>query len=299
MQLISTSNMANSLSLSSSPLSKLALGITNQSPKKHCHVSSRVACTATKPSDDDHHDHEPPQLSSVARRNLLIGLGGGGLYGTLHRPDPFAVAAPITLSDLSTCGSPDLPKGAKPTNCCPPLSSNITDYTLPLNPRIRIRQAAHLADATFAENYKEAIRRMKALPSDDPRSFTQQANVHCAYCDGGYRQVGFPDLDIQVHNSWLFFPFHRWYLYFYERILASLIRDRDPNFALPFWNWDGEQGMAIPDMFSDSQSPLYDSLRNANHHVPVPVDLNYNGVDDKVTLIYFAYGDHLFLDFCN
>ncbi|MFS7947023.1 putative catechol oxidase [Helianthus anomalus] len=43
---------------------------------------------------------------------------------------------------------------------------------------------------------------------------------------------GFPDIEIQIHNSWLFFPFHRWYLYFYERILGKLIND--PTFALPF-----------------------------------------------------------------
>ncbi|KAF7803500.1 polyphenol oxidase, chloroplastic-like [Senna tora] len=41
-------------------------------------------------------------------------------------------------------------------------------------------------------------------------SFTQQANIHCAYCDGAYHQVGFPEMDLQVHNSWLFLPFHRW-----------------------------------------------------------------------------------------
>ncbi|XP_054801103.1 polyphenol oxidase, chloroplastic-like [Prosopis cineraria] len=241
--------------------------------------ASRVTCKAMK----DENKFDPKTLNpNLARRNLLIGVGG--LYGaTLHHKDPFSLAAPISPPDLTACGPPDLPSGAKPTNCCPPLSSNIIDFTPPPNTTLRTRPAAHLVDSTYVENYKEAVRRMKALPPDDPRSFTQQANIHCAYCDGSYHQVGFPDLDLQVHNSWLFFPFHRWYLYFYERILASLIKDRDPNFAMPFWNWDVPEGMPIPNIYSDSKSPLYDALRNANHQTPKPVDLNFNGVEDQTS----------------
>ncbi|KAK4271498.1 hypothetical protein QN277_020187 [Acacia crassicarpa] len=249
--------------------------------------ASRVKCKATKDNNFDHSNpknHHHQILPSLARRNLLLGLGG--LYGALHHHnDPLSsIAAPIPPPDLTACGPPDLPSGAKPTNCCPPqLSSNIINFTPPLNPTLRTRPAAHLVDATYVDNYNEAIRRMKALPQDDPRNFTQQANIHCAYCDGSYHQVGFPDLELQVHNSWLFFPFHRWYLYFYERILASLIKDRDPNFALPFWNWDAPDGMPIPNMYSDPMSPLYDALRNANHQSPTPVNFNFNGVEDQTS----------------
>ncbi|KAJ1434766.1 putative domain, di-copper centre [Sesbania bispinosa] len=218
------------------------------------------------------------------RRNILLGLGGlyGAAAATLSN-DTMSLAAPISPPELTKCGPPDLPSGAKPINCCPPVSSKIIDFKLPVNPKMKVRRAAHLIDATHLKNYEEALRRMKALPSDDPRSFTQQANIHCAYCDGAYHQVGFPDLDLQVHNSWLFFPFHRWYLYFYEKILASLIPDLDPNFALPFWNWDSPDGMPIPSMYTDPKSPLYDTLRNANHQPPKLVDLDYNGVEDTGT----------------
>lgn len=279
-------------SLSPSPLSNHPF-FRNKTPRatkltgfrKQFYYVPRVACKATNRECDPNNPKTP--LNNVARRDLLVGLGG--LYGALHHNGPFALAAPISPPDVTMCRPPNLPSGAKQTNCCPPTSSsNIIDFTLPANPTLRTRPAAHLVDATYVENYKEALRRMKALPQDDPRSFTQQANIHCAYCDGAYHQVGFPDLDFQVHNSWLFFPFHRWYLYFYERILASLIKDRDPNFALPFWNWDAPEGMAIPDMYSDPQSLLYDPLRNANHRAPKPVDLNFNGEEDQVS-IYTYY----------
>nr|AZY91563.1 polyphenol oxidase 2 [Mucuna pruriens var. pruriens] len=241
----------------------------------------RVSCKATK--DGDQKDREEESIinnGTFERRKILVGVGG--LYGSLSNKALLSLAAPISPPDVTKCGPPVLPSGAKPTNCCPPISSkNIIDLTLPNNPQVKVRPAAHLVDSTYIQNYKEALRRMKALPLDDPRNFTQQANIHCAYCDGAYHQLGFPSLDFQVHNSWLFFPFHRWYLYFYEKILGSLIKDLDPNFAIPFWNWDSPNGMPIPTMYADPKSPLYDPLRNANHKPPKPVDLDYNGIEDQ------------------
>ncbi|GER36493.1 polyphenol oxidase [Striga asiatica] len=115
---------------------------------------------------------------------------------------------------------------------------------------------------------------MRALPDSDPRSFRQQANVHCAYCDGAYDQTNLPDLELQVHNSWLFFPWHRWYIYFFERILGKLIDDS--NFAIPYWNWDSPAGMSIPLMYTDPTSALYDPLRDPTHQPPTTVNLNFS-----------------------
>ncbi|OIV96144.1 hypothetical protein TanjilG_13076 [Lupinus angustifolius] len=262
--------------LITSPKSK-----TTKVAKPSQYYVSRVSCKAIKEGDNT---QEPINLGMFDRRNMLIGLGAG-LYGTAAtlNKDPLSLAAPISPPDLATCGPADLPSGADPINCCPPFSSQIIDFKFPLNTKVRVRPAAHLVDETYIQNYKEAIRRMKALPSDDPRNFYQQANVHCAYCDGAYHQVGFPDLDLQVHDSWLFFPFHRWYLYFYERILASLVKDLDPNFSIPFWNWDTPDGMPIPSFFADSNSPLYDSLRNPTHQPPTLVDLDFDGNENNDT----------------
>ncbi|KAJ6314309.1 hypothetical protein OIU78_017890 [Salix suchowensis] len=48
---------------------------------------------------------------------------------------------------------------------------------------MRMRRAAHLVDSAYVAKYAKAIAMMKSLPDDDPRSFKNQANVHCAYCD--------------------------------------------------------------------------------------------------------------------
>ena len=140
---------------------------------------------------------------------------------------------------------------------------------------MRVRPAAQYLDPECIAKYKKAVEIQRSLPADDPRSWIQQANVHCAYCNGAYDQEGFPKPNqyIQVHKCWLFFPFHRWYLYFYERILGSLIDD--PTFALPFWNWDAPEGYEIPNIFVDPTSSLYDKNRNQSHLPPAPADLDY------------------------
>lgn len=217
-------------------------------------------------------DHQNPST----RRDVLIGLGG--LYGATNLSDPFAYAKPIQPPDIADCSVINEPDPENPTNCCPPLTRKIIDFKLPSqNEPLRIRRPAHLVDDNYIAKYNRAIALMKQLPEDDPRNFTQQANVHCAYCDGGYHQVGMPDLNYQVHFSWLFFPWHRYYLYFYERILGKLIND--PTFALPFWNWDSPQGMQIPAFFADPKSAVYDPLRDKSHQPPKIIDLDFPGVD--------------------
>ena len=66
---------------------------------------------------------------------------------------------------------------------------------------------------------------------------------------------------VQVHSNALFFPPHRAYLYFFERFLSSLIGN--PDFAIPFWNWDTPDGMYnMTEPYNDPNSSLYDKFRD-------------------------------------
>ncbi|KAK5826626.1 polyphenol oxidase, chloroplastic-like [Gossypium arboreum] len=230
-----------------------------------------VSCKA---SNGKQNDADTSFLNRFDRRDILLGLGGS-LYGaTSLVRDPFALAYPIE-PDLSSCGEStvDTSKACMNVPCCPPKlkDSKIIDFEPPLGCKIRYRPAAHLVDRDYLYKFESAMERMKALPVDDPRNFMQQANIHCAYCNGAYSQVGFPDQKLEVHYSWLFFPFHRMYLYFFERILGKLIGD--PDFAMPFWNWDSPCGMTMPQIYLDPYSPLYDENRNLEHQQDV-VNLN-------------------------
>lgn len=90
--------------------------------------------------------------------------------------------------------------------------------------------------------YKNAVTAMRGLPSSDPRSWENQAQLHLNKC---------------IHRNWLWLPWHRVYLLYLERICRKLTGD--DHFALPYWNWTTHP--AVPDVFWDTSSPLYDMNR--------------------------------------
>ncbi|CAA3006931.1 polyphenol oxidase I, chloroplastic-like [Olea europaea var. sylvestris] len=221
-------------------------------------------------------ENSPEKLD---RRDVLLGLGG--LYTTSLAVNPMAISKPA-LPDFKDCIEATQPNGT-PINCCPPpLVDEVTDYC-PCATTVNIRKAAQsfTVDSDYYKKYSKAIQKMKNLALSDPRNFLQQANVHCAYCDGGYTQQGHPNLLYEIHNSWLFFPWHRWFVYFFEKICQNLIDD--DTFALPFWNWDAPAGMQIPPIYNSGvTSPLYDTLRNPKHLPPSVVNLEWFNDDATV-----------------
>lgn len=184
-----------------------------------------------------------------------------------------AIAKPVPPPDLLQCQPALEPDNKTLIPCCLPVGTNkILDFRPPPYPTVRVRPAAHLVDESYVAKYTKAVGAMKALGPDHPWNHLQQANIHCAYCNGAYNMSGYP-VNLQIHSSWLFFPFHRLYLYFYERILGKLIGD--DTFAIPFWNWDAPDGMTIPAMYVNSSCTLYDPLRDHAHQPPAIVDFNY------------------------
>ncbi|XP_004246037.2 polyphenol oxidase B, chloroplastic-like [Solanum lycopersicum] len=236
--------------------------------------SFNVSCNANNNSSE----HEKNNVDDVVdRRNVLLGLGG--LYSATNLA-PLATAAPSPSPDFKSCSTTTITGGpaVKYTCCPPPLpkdTSTIPFYEFPPMNKLRMRSPAHLVDEEYIAKYNLAISRMKALDKtepDKPLGFKQQANIHCAYCNGAYNIGG---KELQVHNSWLFFPFHRWYLYFYERILGKLIDH--PTFALPYWNWDNPKGMRLPPMFDREGTSLYDERRNPQVRNGTVMDLGTFG----------------------
>ncbi|KAI3994167.1 hypothetical protein MKX01_012424 [Papaver californicum] len=282
---ISSASSSKSLSACHNSSQKTTQISVIRKQKYNHYIYRIIQCRTSKNHDEDDRVNETSS-SFIDRRNMLLGLGS--LYGATSAAGfgadgCMAVAAPIPPPDLSDCGPANLPPGVPSINCCPPTTTKIIDFELPCpDTPLRVRPAAHLVDAAYIAKINKAYELMRALPDDDPRSFRNQANVHCAYCDAAYSQIlaGYPNLEIQVHRCWLFFPFHRWYLYFHEKILGTLIGD--PTFTLPYWNWDSPAGMRMPSLYTNPGSALYDPLRDPLHQPPNLLDLNYNGVDTNL-----------------
>jgi polyphenol oxidase len=79
--------------------------------------------------------------------------------------------------------------------------------------------------------------REKPLPLTDPLQWDQFALAHAHHCtDQGA---------VQVHWSWFFLPWHRAFLYFFERNLAHVLTSRlgldGSKFALPYWDWENHK----------------------------------------------------------
>ncbi|RZC53340.1 hypothetical protein C5167_012202 [Papaver somniferum] len=173
-----------------------------------------------------------------------------GIYGTTAAiaTNNNAVGAPLVPPDLAKCHLAT-DTSADPANqkigCCPPYSTaQIVDFKPPSSEEpLRVRKAAHKYNADDIEKFEAAIAKLKALTDDDPWSYKQQATIHCTYYNGAFDQLNSNTI-LQIHGSWFFLPWHRYYLYFWERILGKLIGD--DTFAIPFWNWDTPKGMYMP-----------------------------------------------------
>ncbi|KAL6001565.1 hypothetical protein ACLOJK_007303 [Asimina triloba] len=217
-------------------------------------------------------DHAGPEerAAGAGRRAVRRGSRAG-------RPRAAGRREPLAPPDLSKCGIANSSEIFY--QCCPPYGPNppkpddIPFYQIPKTEKTRVRMPAHKMTAEQLSKFKQAIRKMKELPETDPRNFFQQAQVHCAYYNEAYDQVGYDqntdrekNIALQVHFSWIFLPWHRWYLYFYEKILGSLIGD--DSFALPYWNYDHADGMRFPSIYTDYTSPLFDHIRNFDNCDP-------------------------------
>ncbi|KAH8946526.1 hypothetical protein BDL97_12G100000 [Sphagnum fallax] len=175
--------------------------------------------------------------------------------------------------------------------CCPaPYNGTISEklYVFDRKLPIRTRPAAHLLDDAYIAKYQRAYRLLRVLPDSDPRSWKNQAKLHCAYCNAAFNfdvltSSGSSTMRFEVHYGWMFLPWHRFFLYFHERILAKLLGD-DDTFALPFWNWDDQSpdpplANVIPLAFANPmydnkvQSSLYDERRNRCTKWPNLIDL--------------------------
>lgn len=198
------------------------------------------------------HDRRKPQTElagSRNRREVFSLFGRAALVGGAFAGQPIAGAmaqdAPVDCSPIGV-------DGKKPV----PFQPNMS---LP----VRVRKSAFELSSTEVDRLKSAYAALRKLTKDqpnDPRGWLQQGHVHCWYCGGGSDGNAGPE----IHSSWFFFPWHRAYLYFHERILAKLIND--DSFALPYWDWDSQGRQTFPPIYGDPNdpaNPLSDMLRSA------------------------------------
>lgn len=128
------------------------------------------------------------------------------------------------------------------------------------NPNRPVRPEITTASSGTIQNFEKAITWMQGLPESDPRSWISQAKIHLSHCR---------------HHGWLFFPWHRAYLYYFEQICR--VGCGDNTFTLPYWDWTAHP--QIPAVFWNTSSPLFydptkfpDSLHTFAKAINVSID---------------------------
>jgi len=152
-----------------------------------------------------------------------------------------------------------------PVGSCAPKSGIISNFTGDTG-AMRVRKSIYRLSAAEVTELKLAFKKLRELPSSDPRTWLAQANVHCWYCAGDGTNV--PD----VHPNWAFLPWHRVYLYNLEKTLGKLVNN--PNFALPYWDWNtgdsalcGTSHLKVPAPYMGGDATtnsLFDCYRNVS-----------------------------------
>ncbi|HST68615.1 MAG TPA: tyrosinase family protein [Solirubrobacterales bacterium] len=108
------------------------------------------------------------------------------------------------------------------------------------------QEARSLGDDTL-HWYGRAVGVMKERPAEDVTSWWYQAAIH------GSREEPAKALYSQCkHGTWFFLPWHRAYLYYWERIVRSAVVEAGgpDDWSMPYWNYGiDEDHASIPEAF--------------------------------------------------
>ena len=107
-----------------------------------------------------------------------------------------------------------------------------------------------IASSPDLVSYGNAINAMKLLPNTNPLSWAYQAAIHGTTIPGSH-----PAWNTCEHGSLEFLSWHRMYLYWFERIIRK--KSGNPNFALPFWNYESSSERYLPPPFRTSGTGLF------------------------------------------
>ncbi len=121
---------------------------------------------------------------------------------------------------------------------------------------------------------------MEGRLANDHTSLAYQAAIH-----GSMMASMDPILKQCQHGSYLFFAWHRMYLYYFERILRKA--SGDPTLALPYWNYEDPTQVALPDIFRNPANLAMNSLYIANRNPNINSGLwtlRPSDVDDAVAM---------------
>jgi Common central domain of tyrosinase/Polyphenol oxidase middle domain len=177
---------------------------------------------------------------------LLLNTSIAGYGGAALGDVPLDIAPPAVFNDGDTV---QVAEYFTSLTSPPVVKSNI----ITVGCKVHVRQDVANLTAAQITSLKRGFQVMMQRSFDnpnDPTGFTYQANIHSTVTMRGMCLMGDPSnplWDQCQHYSDLFFPWHRMYLYYFERILRAA--SGDPNLTLPYWNYESSSEQTLPPAF--------------------------------------------------
>lgn len=183
------------------------------------------------------------------------------------RPRGLLISALLATVVFAACE----PAG-KPTETTPPPAQ---PGTPPVGAVVHVRKEIHQLTAAEVDAYRKGVALMQQRAPTDPTSWIYQANIHgfptssaiCAVTSGPPQ----PAWSTCTHGNFFFLAWHRMYLYYFEQILRTAVRQAvgDPSYELnlPYWDYENPAYHDLPEPFrvpGDSSNPLFVAQRVAN-----------------------------------
>ena len=230
--------------------------------------------------------------AKTSRRDFLafsgsLALGGFAFANGGRRrrcpcpPDCQPVCQPACVS----AGSAAWGQNASPAGASAAGSNRVRALDATLAVRINIEQFT----VQQLDSLRRGVAKMKSLPASDMRSWHFQANIH-----GTTGPVTSPLFNQCEHGTLLFFPWHRGYLYYFERILQWAAED--PSLTLPYWDWTNFPSLPQPYLTpANSSNPLYQTGRDMYDGSALPSEVVVDDLRNALNLTDFpAAGDNGF-----
>jgi len=130
----------------------------------------------------------------------------------------------------------------------------LADYAA--GPTVRRNAFTMAASDPILVGYRRAITAMKALPANNPCSWSYQAAIHGTLATPVLTAWNTCHIDSRYFWSW-----HRMYLYWFERIVRKHSGMYD--WAIPFWDWANPAERQLPPAFRTGGGALFDASRSA------------------------------------
>ncbi|MES1025270.1 tyrosinase family protein [Gloeocapsa sp. BRSZ] len=165
---------------------------------------------------------------------------------------------------------------------------------------VRENIATFMQSPTKIAALRRGIRVMQSRSSSNPTSWIYQANMHGIPSNESRRLTAWGTCN---HGSFFFFPWHRMYLYYFERILRQA--SGDSTLALPYWNYsDFPDQRTLPEAFRNrllpdgSTNSLYVEQRapgiNQGTTALASAEVSYEGAFQRTNFFHTSSGQQSF-----